>query len=131
MSRTRVLLADPNAVVLEMLTGILQPECEVVDRVQNGVSLLEKVRELNPDVVVLEVGMGDMTGFDVLRRLQAGGCTIPCVFVSLYEGVDFIETSLKMGASAYVLKASASLELPAAVRRAVRQNALPQVNMTQ
>ncbi len=131
MSRARVLLADPNPAVLEMLVDILQPECEVIGRVQSGAALLEKVQALNPDIVVLEVGMGDMTGFDVLRRLQACSGRANCIFVSMHEGVDFIETSLKMGASAYVFKSAASTDLPAAVRRVMRQGTLSQPNLHQ
>jgi len=123
MSRARVLLADPNAAVLETLVDVLQPEFAVAGTVQSGAALLDEVQKLNPDVVVLEVGMGDMTGFEVLRRLHARGCKARCIFLSLYEGIEFFEASLKMGASAYVLKSSASSELPAALRRVMQQNA--------
>jgi len=124
MSRARILLADPNAAVLETLVDVLQPEFAVAGTVQSGAALLEEVQALNPDVVVLEVGMGDMTGFEVLRRLQARGCRSRYIFLSLYEGIEFVEASLKMGASAYVIKSSASSELPAALRRVMQHEAV-------
>ncbi len=119
MPRVRVLLGDPNAGVLETLADMLQPECEIVGTAQNGKALLEQVGRFNPDVVVLEVGMDDMTGFEVLRQLQVMSSGPKCIFLSLYEGVDFVQTALTMGAVAYVFKSSASADLPAAVRRAV------------
>ena len=124
MSRIRVLLADPNPAVLDTIGDMLQPQCEIVGTAQSGKELLKSARALNPDLVILEVGMGDITGFEALRRLQDSGCGARCIFLSLHEGVDFINTAMKMGASAYVFKSSANSDLPAAVRRAIEEGLL-------
>jgi len=124
VSRIRVLLADPNSAVLDAIVEMLEPQCEIVGAVQSGRDLLRQSKTLNPDLVILEVGMRDMTGFEVLRRLQDSGCGAKCIFLSLHEGVDFINTALGMGACAYVFKSSANSDLPAALRRLIKQGTL-------
>lgn len=121
VSPIRVMLADPNKAVLDTLKEMLEPDCQIVGTARSGADLLQNLKLTKPEVVVLEVGMGDMSGFDVLRQLGATTCTFRCVLLSLYEGVDFVETGLKLGASAYVAKSSAGADLLAAVQRAASE----------
>ena len=68
MRRTRVLLADDHQMLLDALKHILEPRYEVVGTVRNGRALLEAAARLQPDVVVVDIGMPQLNGLDAARN---------------------------------------------------------------
>jgi DNA-binding NarL/FixJ family response regulator len=117
--RPRVLLADDHLLVAEALKSLLAPEFDLVGVVEDGLTLLEAAATLRPDVIVADVTMPRLNGIDALVRLRQGGDQVPVVFLTMHRDVSFARRALEAGASGFVLKHSASVELVAAIRAAL------------
>jgi len=110
-----LLLADDNPVFLQALIEILEPDYEVVAALHEGASVLDKVIALCPDLVILDISLGDMTGLEVWRRVKAAGCTAKAIFVTVHEDIDFVKAAFDLGASGYVFKSRVSEDLQRAI----------------
>jgi DNA-binding NarL/FixJ family response regulator len=118
--RPRVLLADDHLLVAEALTSLLTPEFDLVGVVEDGRALLEAAVKLQPDVIVADVSMPHLNGIDALAQLRQGGDRTPVVFLTMHRDVTFARRALDAGASGFVLKHSASVELVVAIRAALQ-----------
>jgi DNA-binding NarL/FixJ family response regulator len=105
--------------VAEALTSLLSPEFDLVGVVEDGRALLEAVGKLRPDVIVADVTMPRLNGIDALVLLRQGGDQTPVVFLTMHRNAAFARRALEAGASGFVLKHSASVELIAAIRAAL------------
>jgi DNA-binding NarL/FixJ family response regulator len=117
--RPRVLLADDHLLVAEALESLLTPEFDLVGVVEDGRALVEAAGRLRPDVIVADVTMPHLNGIDALAQLRQGGDRTPVVFLTMHRDVTFARRALDAGASGFVLKHSASLELITAIRAAL------------
>ena len=93
----------------------------VVDEVSNGEEVLEKVRENDYDVIVLDINLPGKNGIEVLKGLRSQGDKIPVLVVSTYSYDDYGELVIKEGASGYLAKEEASEKLIETIRK-VSQN---------
>ncbi len=118
--RPRVLLADDHLLVAEALESLLAPEFDLVGVVEDGRALVEAAGKLRPDVIVADVTMPHLNGIDALVQLRQGGDRTPVVFLTMHRDVTFARRALDAGASGFVLKHSASVELVAAIRAALQ-----------
>src|SRR5919204_575817 len=112
----RVLIADDHAAVREGVRGVLATEdgIEVIGEAADGPSALRLVRELRPDLVVLDNSMPGLSGLDVSRKLAAEHPDVAVVFLTLDPALR--DLALAGGGMAYVLKDAPSDELVRAVR---------------
>jgi len=117
--RPRVLLADDHLLVAEALTSLLTPEFDLVGVVEDGRALVEAATKLRPDVIVADVAMPHLNGIEALVRLRQGGDRVPMVFLTMHRDVNYARRALEAGASGFVLKHSASVELVSAIRAAL------------
>jgi DNA-binding NarL/FixJ family response regulator len=117
--RPRVLLADDHLLVAEALKSLLTPEFDLVGVVEDGRALVEAAGTLRPDVIVADVTMPHLNGIEALVQLRQGGNHVPVVFLTMHRDVTFARRALEVGASGFVLKHSASIELITAVRAAL------------
>jgi DNA-binding NarL/FixJ family response regulator len=117
--RARVLLADDHLLVAEALTSLLTPEFDLVGVVEDGRALVEAAARLRPDVIVADVTMPHLNGIDALVQLRQGGDRVPVVFLTMHRDVTFARRALEAGASGFVLKHSASVELITALHAAL------------
>lgn len=120
MSAARVLVVDDNPEFLRAARDILSDEFTVVGELHDGKSVVREAALLDPQVIVLDVSLGDMTGFDVARRLKAAGSEAKVVFLSIHESMEFVHTAVKLGAVGYVYKSQADFELSRAVAAAAK-----------
>ena len=123
MSRTprpRVVLADDHILVAEALKSLLAPEFDLVGVVEDGLALLEAAAALKPDVIVADVTMPRLNGIDALLQLRQRGDRVPVVFLTMHRDASFARRALEAGASGFVLKHSASVELVSAIRARAR-----------
>ena len=120
MASVRVLIADDSPAVLENVAEMLQEQFVVAAAVPDGNSVVLAVTTLNPDVVVLDISLGDMTGLDVARRLREMKCPAKIVFLTVHESLDFVQAAIAVGASGYVFKSRADADLVDAVNAAFR-----------
>jgi two-component system response regulator NreC len=102
----RVLLVDDNADILETLHFLLKPSCEVVGLITDSVEVLESVMTLKPDVIVLDVSMPGINGFDICRKIKHETPETRIVFLTAFEDESFKNLALSVGASALVAKNS-------------------------
>lgn len=106
--------------MLETLVEMLQRDFTVVGTFSTGALLLAEVASLNPDIILLDVSLGDMTGFYVAKRLKSIGSTAKIIFLSVHENPDFVRAAFDLGASGYVFKSQVSLDLIDAVETVSR-----------
>ena len=117
----KVLIADDHAVVLEGLKQILSetPDIIVAAQATDGQEVLEKIRTLNLDAVVLDIGMPGRSGLDTLMHIRRERQTLPVLVLSIHPEDQYAVRVLKAGASGYLTKDSAPDQLIAAVRKVV------------
>ncbi len=111
MSRLRVLLADDHTMFAQGLQSFLEDEFELVGTVADGQALVEAALRLNPDVIVVDVSMPVMNGFDAVRQLKKNGIRAKIIFLTMHADASFMEEAIRCGGSGYVLKQSAGEEL--------------------
>jgi DNA-binding NarL/FixJ family response regulator len=111
----RLVLADDNPEVLETLLDLLQPQYEVAGALSDGTSLLEQVTALQPDIIILDISLPDMTGFDVVRRLKKEHSRVKIIFLTVHENVDFVRAAFDLDAAGYVFKSRISSDLIEAI----------------
>ena len=116
MSSIRVLLADDNREILETLVDMLQSAYTVAAALSDGASVLEQAPALNPDLIILDISLGDMTGFEVVRRLRKAGVAAKVIFLTVHENVDFVDAAFEAGAAGYVYKSRISPDLLEAIK---------------
>jgi DNA-binding NarL/FixJ family response regulator len=115
---TRVLLVDDNEAMLSRAAAVLTPGCEVVGAVKDGPAALAAARELQPDVIVLDISMPGMNGLEVASRLRESGSTAALVFLTVHDEEEFVLAAQAAGAIGYVVKPRLVSDLMAAVREA-------------
>jgi CheY-like chemotaxis protein len=114
----RVLLVDDNEEMLSRAAAALAAGCIVVGAVKDGPAALKAAVALHPDVVVLDIGMAGMNGFEVAARLRESGSTAEVVFFSVHEDEEFIAAAKAVGGIGYVVKPRLAADLLPAVREA-------------
>lgn len=115
MHSIRLVLADDNPEVLETLTDMLQSDYIVAGALPDGTSVLQQVGELKPDVLILDISLPDMTGFDVVRQLKKRGSGAKVIFLTVHENIDFVRAAFELDASGYVFKSRISSDLVEAI----------------
>jgi len=120
--KTRLVLADDHAIFREALRTMLhaEPDIEVVGEAGNGHDAIALVRDLNPDVLVIDVGMPDMNGIEATATIVARSPRIQVIALSTHSDRRFVNEMIKAGASGYVVKTAASTELLRAIRAVVQ-----------
>jgi CheY-like chemotaxis protein len=83
--RARILIADDEAHVREVLRHFLTREGYLVSAVQDGRGVLDTVSTFQPDVIVVDMVMPGLTGADVLTALRRAGVTVPIILISAYD----------------------------------------------
>ena len=118
---TRVLLAEDDPAISEPLARALRREGYEVDVRADGRSALEGANE-NPDLVVLDLGLPDIDGLEVCRRLRADGRTVPVLILTARADEVDLVVGLDAGADDYVTKPFRLAELLARVRALMRRH---------
>jgi DNA-binding NarL/FixJ family response regulator len=101
--------------MLTALVHMLQQDFSIVGALSNGVSVVSEAAHLNPDVILLDVSLGDITGFQVAERLKSKACPSKILLLSVHENPEFVRAAFDMGLSGYVLKSQISRDLVAAI----------------
>lgn len=120
MKRPRVILADDHTLILDALKNLLEPEFEVVGMFADGRTLMEGAPSLHPNVIVLDIGMPAMNGLNAGQRLKQAMPLVKLVYLTMNHDPDMAGEAFRLGASAYLLKNSAAVELQNAIREVVR-----------
>ncbi len=115
----KILIADDHAVVRAGLKQILTGVSGIteIDGVADGDEVMEKIKEKDYDVVVLDISMPGKNGLEVLKQLKSAKPKLPVLMLSMYAEGQYAVRVLKAGASGYLTKDSASEELVNAVEK--------------
>jgi DNA-binding NarL/FixJ family response regulator len=117
----RVLLVDDHALFVEGLRSLLEANhIEVVGSAGNGLEALEQVRNLNPDVVLMDINMPNMAGIEGARLIKTEFPQIKIIMLTMSTNDSDLFDALKLGASGYIvkdIKPSTFLELLSGVMR--------------
>jgi two-component system, NarL family, response regulator NreC len=115
----KILLADDHTILRQGLRVLLEaePDFTVIGEASTGLEVLKKVETLSPDVVVLDLGMPELNGLEVTRKINHDNHGTRIVVLSMHAKEAYVLEALKNGASAYVLKGSDTNELIQAIRQ--------------
>ena len=113
--RLRVLIADDNPDMLEAVQHMLHNDFDVVAALEEASAVVAEVPALKPDVVVLDISMGDMNGFEITRQLRSNLCRSKIIFLTVHEELEFIRAAFDAGASGYVFKSRMNTDLRTAI----------------
>lgn len=113
----RVLLADDHVFVRDGIKSLLENEknIEVVAEAVDGLEALQFIADANPDLVILDIRMPNMTGIEVVEKLRSQNNTIKIVMLSMHDSEEYVLKSIKAGADGYLLKGSSKEEFLKAV----------------
>lgn len=118
MTKIRVLLADDHAVLRAGIRALLdmQPDIEVIGEAGDGQQAVERVRELEPDIILMDIGMPGLDGLAATRQIKENHPRTRILILTQHENKEYVLPSLKIGASGYVLKRAEGDELLTAIR---------------
>lgn len=123
--RIRVLLADDHAVLRDGIHALLEDETDiqVVGEAEDGRSAVEQARQLEPDVVIMDIGMPLLNGLEATRQIKRDNPGIQVLILTMHENPEYVAQVLSAGGSGYVLKKAAGKELVQAIRDVARGEA--------
>jgi len=111
-------LADDHEAMLDRVADLLAGECDVIGTAIDGRQALDAAQNLKPDVLVLDISMPVMNGFETARRLKEVGVKTRIVFLTVHDDPDFAGEALKAGALGYVIKTRIVSDLLVAIKEA-------------
>jgi DNA-binding NarL/FixJ family response regulator len=113
--RLRLVLADDNPAILEVARDLLQKDFQIVAMLERASRVMLEVPKLNPDVLILDISMPEMNGFEITRRLRKEKFQSKIIFLTVHEELQFIRAAFDAGASGYVFKSRMNTDLCVAV----------------
>jgi two-component system, OmpR family, KDP operon response regulator KdpE len=116
----KVLVVDDEPAIRRFLRTSLTAQGYLVSEAENGATALEQLRRGSPEILVLDLGLPDIDGFDIIERLRGQGSAIPIVVLSSRSDETGKVKALDLGADDYVTKPFGIDELLARIRTAVR-----------
>jgi DNA-binding NarL/FixJ family response regulator len=119
MAILKILLADDHKIVVEALSALLTKSYHLVGTAYDGRSLVEEALRLQPDIIVSDIFMPLLNGFDALRQLRKKGNTARTIFLSMYNDAPLAAEAIRAGASGFVSKESAGEELIQAITESI------------
>ena len=116
MWKPRILLADDHVLVLQSLRELLGQDYQIVGAVQDGYEILRCIKDLQTDLLLLDISMPTLDGFKAAQQVRAKFPQIKIIFVTMHTEPTVILEAFQVGASGYVLKQSAASELHRAIQ---------------
>jgi len=118
----RIVLADDHQLFRDGLRTLLgqQADMEVVGEAIDGLSAVEAVGRLRPDILLMDISMSGLNGLEATRRILVDGSTTRVIMLSMHADQRYVTEALRAGALGYVLKDSAIGELLGAIRTVAR-----------
>ena len=120
MGKIRVLLADDHEPILKKARMVLGGEFDVVGAVSNGRDAITEVLRLDPDVLVIDIAMPVLNGFQAASQLASRKARTKIVFLTVHEDQDFVDAAFSAGASGYVTKSHLTTDLIPAIHEVLQ-----------
>jgi DNA-binding NarL/FixJ family response regulator len=120
-SRTKrtVLIVDDHPIVRQGLAQLINQEkdLEVCGQAEDAHEALQAIRQLNPDMVIVDIGLKDTSGMELIKDLKVQYPDLPVLTLSMYDEAVYGERALRAGARGYVMKQEATEKVVTAIRR--------------
>jgi DNA-binding NarL/FixJ family response regulator len=113
---SRILIADDHNLVADLCKGLLQTEFDVVGVVADGRALVSAAGKLKPDVIILDIAMPILNGLDAGQQVKEMLPAVKLVFLTMNADPEVAAEAFRRGASGYLLKTCAAVEMTLAVR---------------
>lgn len=122
MSKIRILIADDHAIVRDGLRELLnvQDDMEVIGEAEDGLQALDNAKTLRPDITLLDIAMPQISGLELIPLIREAVPDCQIVVLSMHAKETYVQQVLSSGGLGYVLKASPSTDILAAIRAAHR-----------
>ncbi|MCQ4234399.1 response regulator transcription factor [Pseudomonas stutzeri] len=113
----RIALVDDHTLVRDGIRALLavMPQIEVVGEADSGAAALELLEQVQPDLLLLDIGLKDTNGLELTRRLCQLYPRLQVLMLSMYDNLEYVRSSIHAGARGYVLKDSSAREIIAAI----------------
>ena len=124
MSSVRVLVVEDFEPFRRFIASTLQkrPELHILCEVSDGLEAVQKAQELQPDIIVLDIGLPTLTGIEAARRIRKLSPESKILFLSQESSADAVQEALGLGGLGYVVKVNAGSELLPAVEAVLQGN---------
>ena len=120
LKKPRLLIADDHELLLDGLRKLLEPDFDLVGSASDGRTAVSEFVRLQPDLVLLDIGMPLLNGIEAARQIRKLSPRARILFVTMQTGRVYIEEAFAAGASGYVLKQAAARELVDAIHAVLR-----------
>ena len=90
-------------------------QCQIIGEASDGLEAVRKAEEFQPDLILLDIGLPSLNGFDVARRIRKHSSNSKILFVSQHSDPEMVQAALRLGGRGYLLKSDAA-ELPFAIK---------------
>ena len=114
----KILLADDHKIVRDGLKSLIKKEVsmEVIGEADNGRKTVQLARDLEPEIIIMDISMPDLNGIEATRQIVADSPDVKIIALSMHSDKRYVKGVLSAGASGYLLKDSAFEELVEAIR---------------
>lgn len=118
MSKIRVMIVDDHALVREGIAAFLKmsADIDVIGEASDGMEAIEKVKKLNPDIILMDIAMPKLGGIEALIEVKKINPKVKVLVLTQYEDKEYIKRFLKAGASGYILKKAVGSDLITAIK---------------
>lgn len=132
MGKKRIVLADDHAEMLDEVRQLLENDYDIVAAVHDGAKLVDAAFEHKPDLVITDISMPVMNGFEAAAKLRGLGLKTQIIFLTVQSTPPYVRKARSLGANGYVLKVYANEQLPRAVSEVLSGGSYtsPQLNGT-
>ena len=113
--RKRIVLADDHIEMLEEVRTLLSGDFEIVATAENGEQLVQMAKDFKPDLIVSDISMPEMTGFEAAAKIRQMGLLTKIIFLTVQSSSAYVKKARALGASGYVLKVYTTEQLPLAI----------------
>lgn len=121
-NKTRVVICDDHTLFIEGVKAMLRNECslEIVGESRNGRDAVGLVKELKPDVLLMDISMPDMNGFEATRQVHKSDPSVRVLILTMHEEEELVARCLEAGAAGYIVKDSPASQLLYAIEAVQR-----------
>lgn len=118
MKKTKVMIVDDHSLIREGLKQLLEFDgsIEIVGEASNGVECLEKLDDVNPEVLLLDINMPEKNGIEVLKEMKTKDSPIKVLILTVHNELEYLIEAIEIGVDGYILKDSQSAELKKAIQ---------------
>jgi DNA-binding NarL/FixJ family response regulator len=122
LKRVRLLLVDDHAIVRHTICALLaeEPTLDVISQTASGEEAVGKAKELQPDVVLMDISLPGISGIEAARQIREVSSKSQIIFLSQHDSIQMAKAAFKVGGHGYVSKIDAAMDLLKAIR-AVRE----------